>query len=141
MKTHPYAEVVGALLYIAAMTRPDISFAVSVLNRYVAAPTEEHWQATKRVLRYLAGTKNLGLTYQKGRGSPKTYGDSDYTVPCCTDPMLDLPSKCSSQLAICLHDVRVVACAQAHPDTRGSRSGTMVLVAGGAVRCSALFIP
>ena len=59
----PYASLVGSLNYAAVCTRPDISYAVSVLSKHLKNPTLNHWQAAKRVLRYLKGTKDYGLTY------------------------------------------------------------------------------
>ena len=57
-----YRSVVGSLQYLA-FTRPDISFAVSHLSQFMHQPTETetHWQAVKRVLRYLAGTTSHGI--------------------------------------------------------------------------------
>lgn len=78
-----YRSVVGSLQYLAFM-RPDISFAVNRLSQFMHKPTENHWQAAKRVLRYLAGTPSNGV-YMKV-GSPLTLhayidanwaGDSD----------------------------------------------------------------
>jgi hypothetical protein len=43
----PHAACVGALMYAATMTRPDISYTVGMLCRYMATPTQEHWQAAK----------------------------------------------------------------------------------------------
>ena len=59
----PYASLVGSLNYASVCTRPDISFAVSVLCKHLKNPSQNHWQAAKRVLRYLKGTQNYGLTY------------------------------------------------------------------------------
>lgn len=59
----PYRQVIGCLMYLSVGTRPDISFAVSKLAKYVEKPGETHWKAVKRVLRYLNGTRSLGLTY------------------------------------------------------------------------------
>ncbi|XP_019101846.1 PREDICTED: uncharacterized protein LOC109133300 [Camelina sativa] len=50
-----YRSVVGSLQYLS-FTRPDISYAVNRLSHFMHQPTHEHWQAAKRVLRYLAGT-------------------------------------------------------------------------------------
>eukprot|EP00873_Tetraselmis_striata_P001816 jgi/Tetstr1/422080/TSEL_012940.t1 len=49
----PYQALVGSLLYAMVATRPDIAEAVSKLCRVMAKPEERHWQAAKRVLRYL----------------------------------------------------------------------------------------
>lgn len=59
----PYRELVGCLTYLASSTRPDISFAAGYLGQYNNCFDESHWKAAKRVLRYLKGTMNLGLTY------------------------------------------------------------------------------
>ena len=63
MKKMPYREAIGSLMYAAVATRPDIAFAVSYLSQFLENPGEAHWEATKRVFRYLAGTKSLQLTY------------------------------------------------------------------------------
>jgi hypothetical protein len=48
-----YLAVVGALLYLSTYTRPDISFAVSVLARHSQRPCIRHWNGVKHLLRYL----------------------------------------------------------------------------------------
>ena len=65
MKTVPYSSVVGSLMYAQVCTRPDIAFAVGVLGRYLSNPGLMHWQAAKKVLRYLQGTKDFMLTYRR----------------------------------------------------------------------------
>src|SRR6476646_6410013 len=60
-----FTECVGSLLYLAACTRPDISQAVGVLSRYMAHPTEQHWNVAKDVLRYLLNSKDVGIVFQK----------------------------------------------------------------------------
>jgi len=72
-----YPEMIGALLYLATSTRPDIAYAVARLARYTTSPTEEHRALLKGVLRYVKGTQNWGLTY--GRDAPLTgYTDADF---------------------------------------------------------------
>ncbi|KAL0347471.1 UNVERIFIED_CONTAM: Secreted RxLR effector protein [Sesamum calycinum] len=49
----PYLSAIGALMYLANHTRPDITFAVNLLARYSSAPTRRHWNGIKHILRYL----------------------------------------------------------------------------------------
>jgi len=72
-----YQEAVGALLYLATCTRPDISFTVGKLSRHVSAPTQAHWAAGKAVMRYLKGTRTWCLTYGS-EGPLVGYSDADY---------------------------------------------------------------
>ena len=60
---YPYLSLIGALMYLANSTRPDIAFAVNLLARHSAAPTKRHWTGAKQILRYLNGTKDLGLFF------------------------------------------------------------------------------
>lgn len=74
-----YRELLGAFLYLAICTRPDISHAVSVCSRFSAAPAQRHWQQLKRILRYVAGTRTLGPTFQpSGSSSVTGFTDSDH---------------------------------------------------------------
>ena len=63
---YPYKPAIGALLYLANCSRPDIAFAVSVLARYASEPTKRHWSGIKQLLRYLAKTMDYGLLYRRG---------------------------------------------------------------------------
>lgn len=63
-----FKKMVGCLMYLTA-TRPDLMFAVSLISRYMAKPTELHLLAAKRILRYLKGTTGLGVFLQEGRVS------------------------------------------------------------------------
>ena len=58
-----YRQLVGSLIYLTT-TRPDISFAVSMVSRFMSNPKEIHWKATKRILRYPLGTIGYGLIYR-----------------------------------------------------------------------------
>ena len=75
-----YQSLIGSLLYIANMTRPDISFAVGLLCRYVQKPKKLHWIAALRVLRYLKGTLKLVLTFDANKDNLLSVGytDSDF---------------------------------------------------------------
>ena len=61
----PYLSVIGALMYLANCTRPNIAFAVNLLARHSADPTRRHWTGAKCILRYLNGTKDHGLFFKK----------------------------------------------------------------------------
>ncbi|XP_019085614.1 PREDICTED: uncharacterized protein LOC109126486 [Camelina sativa] len=60
-----YRMVVDSLQYLS-FTRPDLAFGVNCLSQFMHAPTVLHWQAVKRVLRYLAGTVTHGLLLHPG---------------------------------------------------------------------------
>ena len=45
----PYLSAIGALMYLASHTRPDISFAVNLLARYSFSPTRRHWTGVKQI--------------------------------------------------------------------------------------------
>ncbi|XP_068498213.1 secreted RxLR effector protein 161-like [Phaseolus vulgaris] len=57
-----YRGLIGSLLYLIA-SRPDIMFVVCLCARFQANPKESHLKATKRILKYLKGTTNVGLWY------------------------------------------------------------------------------
>ncbi|GJR24070.1 hypothetical protein Tco_0972597 [Tanacetum coccineum] len=76
-----YPSAVGSLMYAMVCTRPDLAHAASVVSRYMHNPGKIHWEAVKCILRYLKGTSNIGLSFEKSRASPNGvlgYVDSDY---------------------------------------------------------------
>ena len=85
----PYREAIGALMYLANSTRPDIAFAVNLLARYSSRPTKRHWAGVKQILRYLRGTEDYGLFFQRKSESDLVgYADAGY---------LSDPHSCRSQ--------------------------------------------
>ena len=62
----PYLSAIGALMYLANCTRPDIVFATNLLARFSSSPTRRHWNGIKHVFRYLRGTTNFSLFYSRG---------------------------------------------------------------------------
>ncbi|XP_029130523.1 uncharacterized protein LOC114916960 [Cajanus cajan] len=75
-----YRSVLGALQY-ATITRPDIAYSINKLCLFMHKPLEFHWKCVKRLLRYLSGTKDQGLHFQKSPSQPITgFADSDWAV-------------------------------------------------------------
>jgi transposase InsO family protein len=77
MRKVPYREAIGSLMYASVATRPDITFAVSTLSQFLENPGEAHWEAVKRVFRYLSGTRDYALTYGGERHDLTGYTDAD----------------------------------------------------------------
>jgi hypothetical protein len=115
----PYASLIGALMYAAIGTRPDIAFAVGALSRFLGNPGRRHWNEAKRVLAYLKGTSNYVIRYSsntlptgevigysRGVGMKPTGGS--------------IEGFCDSDWAGCV-------------DTRRSTSGFVWMMNGGAV--------
>jgi hypothetical protein len=73
-----YRSVVGSLRYLVN-TRPDLAYSVGIVSRFMESPNAEHWSAIKRIIRYIAGTTDLGCKYVKGENSELLgYSDSDH---------------------------------------------------------------
>ena len=80
VSSFPYAKVVGQLLWISVMTRPEISYQVGQLAKYVSKFGKSHVDAAKQCLRYLKGTILMGITYRKS-SAPATiqiYSDATW---------------------------------------------------------------
>lgn len=74
-----YRELVGQLMYLNMVSRPDISFAVNVLARAFEKPSVAHWNLARRTVRYLKGSRDEGIMYKKNMNVSVTgYTDSDY---------------------------------------------------------------
>ncbi|XP_070050285.1 uncharacterized mitochondrial protein AtMg00810-like [Nicotiana tomentosiformis] len=57
-----FRSLVGGLIYLT-LTRPDISFSVGVISRFMHRPSKHHLRAAKRILRYVIGTTGFELCY------------------------------------------------------------------------------
>ncbi|POM77293.1 LOW QUALITY PROTEIN: Integrase catalytic core protein [Phytophthora palmivora] len=80
-----FRSLVGSLLWVARCTRPDIAFAVHKVTRRAHCPTMADWKLTKRILRYLAGTKNVRLRMHGKRKMSEPlnvvgYSDADFAA-------------------------------------------------------------
>jgi len=89
-----YQSIIGTLMWIACQTRPDIAYAVGKCSRYAANPTPDHDLAVKQIIRYLAGTAQLGLRYgpskMEGVGGAEFFGYTDSAHADCLDPKVHL---------------------------------------------------
>jgi histone deacetylase 1/2 len=78
---HEYRSIVGALQYVT-LTRPEIAFCVNKVCQFLSSPLLTHWQAVKRILRYLLHTCHHGLLLQPSSAVSKfsinAYSDSDW---------------------------------------------------------------
>ena len=64
-----YRKVIGSLIYLMTCTRPDISYSVSILSRYMQEPKELHWRFLKRLMKYVNTTRDFSLTFQKEKAT------------------------------------------------------------------------
>ena len=81
MSKLPYINAVGALMYLATCTRPDIAFTVSQLARFNSNPGKQHWAAVKHLFRYLKATMDLKLVYAPDSSSKElftVFSDADH---------------------------------------------------------------
>ena len=100
----PFRQLIGSLMYLAVVSRPDIAYAVSVLSQFMQRFNESHWTAALRVLRYLKGAPDLGIKFDG-------YSMSDE---------IDFEAFADSDVA-------------GDAQTRRSRTGALVMLHGGPV--------
>lgn len=75
----PYREAVGSLMHLAIVSRPDIMYAVSLVSRYLDSFDNTHWNAVKKILKYLKETQDYGLRYSAAtQNIVEGYSDADY---------------------------------------------------------------
>ena len=79
-----YQSMIGSLMYLTTGTRPDLAYTISFLSQFSSCPTEQHLKAVKHVLRYVNGTKDIGLYYPyTATNAIDTYVDADFAA--CLD--------------------------------------------------------
>lgn len=75
----PYREVVGSLMYLPTNSRPDIAFALSYVSQHMEKPARMHWNALKRILKYMKGTQSYGLKFSTGfEIRLRVFSDADF---------------------------------------------------------------
>ena len=103
MRGIPYREAVGALMWVANMTRPDLAYTAHALATFGDNPGPEHWKAVMKALLYLKRTASLWVIYGGA-----------------TEDNMKLSAWVDADRASC-------------PDTRRSVSGGAVMLGGGAI--------
>ena len=121
-RSNLFAKLLGELQFLANATRPDIAYAVNRLAAYTANPSLQHTTALKRILRYLAGTKDYGITYRK---SPDSEGNAFHGY---SDAMYQKSPNNESNTFHGYSDA-----AYANTDDYKSTSGYVFLAGGGAI--------
>ena len=75
---YPYRELVGALMYIATCTRPDIAHAVGEVAKFCERYNKSHWTAAKRILKYLKTTQDMSIVFSgSNKGELIGFADSN----------------------------------------------------------------
>jgi histone deacetylase 1/2 len=79
-----HRSIVGGLQYLT-LTRPDISFSFNKVCQFLHGPTTTHWSVVKRILRYIKGTLQIGLTFKRSSSQLlSAFSDADW-VGCPDD--------------------------------------------------------
>ena len=87
-----YQALIGSLTYAMMSTRPDIGYITQFLSQSNKSPTERDWNTAKRVLRYLKGTRDVGIVYRRSpkmsdmnleHATPWGYCDTNYAEDSC----------------------------------------------------------
>ncbi|XP_042055870.1 secreted RxLR effector protein 161-like [Salvia splendens] len=80
MKSIPYSNAIGSVMYLMVSTRPDIAYSVSCLSRYMSNPGQLHWEALKWLLRYLKHTAHYDSNYANDRDKRKSTTSYVFTL-------------------------------------------------------------
>ncbi|PKI41737.1 hypothetical protein CRG98_037870 [Punica granatum] len=94
MSRIPYALATGSIMYVMLCTRPDVSYAWSMTSRYRSDPSERHWIAVKKILKYLRRTKKMFLVYG---------GEEELVVRGYTDVSFQCDNRSQSGYVFCLN--------------------------------------
>ncbi|KAE8712623.1 BTB/POZ and MATH domain-containing protein 4-like [Hibiscus syriacus] len=122
-----YRSLVGSLLYLTC-TRPDISYSIGVVSRFMEEPVYTHLKAVKRILRYIRGTESLVLFYTKAEDFMLVgYSDSDWCG--------DVDDRKSTSGYVFLGDTTFTWLSKKQPVVTLSTCEAECVAAGGCVSC------
>jgi len=80
MSKVPYSSAVGSLMYVMVCSRPDLSYAMSLVSRYMSNLGKEHWKSVQWIFRYLRETADSCLKFGRTDQGLIGYVDSDYAA-------------------------------------------------------------
>jgi len=83
--TSLYRSLVAMANFIACWTRPDITYVVNKLCKFMANPGDTHWKILKHLLRYLAGTRDVGICFDFDKEGVGLHGYTDSSFADCPD--------------------------------------------------------
>ncbi|GJR08094.1 ribonuclease H-like domain, reverse transcriptase, RNA-dependent DNA polymerase [Tanacetum coccineum] len=127
-----YRSLIGSLRYLLH-TRPDLSYSVGLLSRFMQDPKDHHLKAIKQVIRYIKGTKEHGIIYKKEGGCRITgYSDSSYGIN--TDQ-----GKGTTGIVFYFGESPITWCTQKQPTVALSSCESEFMAATGAA-CQALWL-
>ena len=76
-----YRPLLGSLMYLSVMTRPDIANALRACARHSHNPSDRHWKALLQIATYVSSTKEIGLMFVRGCGLKlSVFADADYAA-------------------------------------------------------------
>ncbi|CAI7797605.1 unnamed protein product [Closterium sp. NIES-54] len=113
----PYPELLGCLMYLMTCTRPDLAYPLSLLAHYVAPGKHRkvHWDAAKRVLRYLCSTTGMGLVLGgRARVVLTGHADASWELRWLTYLLTDLGEAPRSPLVLYVDNKAMLALCQEH---------------------------
>ena len=73
-----YAQIIGRLLHLMSFSRPDIAYAVGRLSRYTQCPSQNHWDALARLMKYFRGTMDYVIEYSGFLAMLEGYIDANW---------------------------------------------------------------
>ena len=77
MPNFPYRELVGALMYVATCTRPEIVHAVGEVAKFCERYGKSHWAAAKRIFKYFETTQDFSIMFcGKSKGELIEFADT-----------------------------------------------------------------